>query len=77
MRRFPPPWAVERTAGGWSIRDANGIAVAFVYCVDGFQLENVGTYQPLTLDEGRRIARGIARLPDLLRSGRTQKSGPS
>ena len=64
-RRFPPPWRVDRTAGGWAVRDATGVTVAFVYCVDGFQLENVGTYK-LTLDEGRRIARGIARLPDLL-----------
>ena len=30
-RRFPPPWTVERTTGGWCVKDAGGFAVAFVY----------------------------------------------
>jgi hypothetical protein len=66
VRRFPPPWRVERAVQGWTVRDSNGVEVAYVYCDEGTIL-NVRTHQPLTFDEGRRIARGIARLPDLLR----------
>ena len=31
-RRFPPPWTVEETAPCFIVRDANGQALAFVYC---------------------------------------------
>jgi hypothetical protein len=33
-RRFPPPWSVEETAPCFIVRDANGQALAFVYCED-------------------------------------------
>ncbi len=33
-RRFPPPWTVEETAPCFIVRDANGQALAFVYCED-------------------------------------------
>ena len=33
-RRFPPPWSVEETAPCFIVRDANGQALAFIYCED-------------------------------------------
>jgi hypothetical protein len=62
-RRFPPPWTVARTAGGWSIIDATGQAVAYTYGRD--DATGVG-YAGLTVDEARRIAANMARLPELL-----------
>jgi hypothetical protein len=31
-RRLPPPWRAEKFSGGYVVRDANGFAVAYVYC---------------------------------------------
>src|SRR6516225_8111874 len=31
MRRFPPPWTVEKIAGGLKVIDANGQSLAYVY----------------------------------------------
>ncbi len=62
-RRFPPPWTVTRTRGGWQISDATGQPLAFVYGDDRSQ--GVGS-RALTVDEARRIALGIARLPELM-----------
>jgi hypothetical protein len=34
-RRFPPPWTFEEYRGlAYIVRDANGQALAFVYCDD-------------------------------------------
>ena len=63
-RRFPPPWRVRRTAGGYCVDTANGITVAYVYFAEGFRRHFDG--RALTDDEARRIAAGIARLPDLM-----------
>ena len=30
-RRFPPPWTVEQTPGGYKVKDANGQSLACVY----------------------------------------------
>jgi hypothetical protein len=30
-RRFPTPWQVEQTPGGYKVPDANGQALAYVY----------------------------------------------
>jgi hypothetical protein len=65
-RRFPPPWSVEETASCFIVRDANGQALAFVYCED--EPGRRATAKLLTRDEARRIAAGIARLPELLRA---------
>ena len=70
-RRFPAPWSARETPGGWKIVDANGVAVAYVYAVDERRRIALGN-DALTHDEARRIARGIARLPDLL--GRVSQS---
>jgi hypothetical protein len=31
-RRLPPQWPAEKLPGGYVIRDANGQAIAYVYC---------------------------------------------
>jgi Phage integrase family len=65
-RRFPPPWTVEETQPCFIVRDHSGQALAFVY----FEEEpgRRAAASLLTRDEARRIAAGIARLPELLRA---------
>jgi hypothetical protein len=70
-RRFPAPWRVDKIPGGHVVRDANGQALAYVYSrateVEAMQAK------VLTMDEGRRIATAIARLPELLGKGEPQQ----
>jgi hypothetical protein len=64
MRRFPPPWTVEKIPGGLKVVDANGQSLAYVYSretKDAAHIANV-----LTEDEARRIASNSAKLPSLL-----------
>ena len=62
MRRFPPLWTVEQIPGGYKVKDANGQSLAYVYGREtGADIANV-----LTMDEARRIASNIAKLPVLL-----------
>jgi hypothetical protein len=61
-RRFPPPWTVERIPGGYKILDAEGQSLAYVYDVAG----DASIGKTLTLEEARRIAANIAKLPELL-----------
>jgi hypothetical protein len=65
-RRFPPPWTVERQSTDcFAVRDANGLKLAVVYCRDDLTKWTFANSH-LTSDEARRIANGIARLPQLL-----------
>lgn len=64
-RRFPPPWRYERIPGGWRVHDGTGRPVAYVY---GDDAQHGAGSDKLTVEEGRRIAAQIARLPDLLKS---------
>lgn len=66
-RRFPPPWTVERTGGGYVAKDANGVTLAHVYCPHEGNAE-IWDSKHLTSDEARRIAKAIARLPEFLRT---------
>jgi hypothetical protein len=64
MRRFPAPWTVEALDGGFKIVDANKQAIAYVY--GHADPRDAATAKSLTLDEARRIAANIAKLPILL-----------
>jgi hypothetical protein len=63
-RRFPPPWRVDTIPGGYVVRDANGQALAYLYCRDNE--DEARQAKVLTKDEARRIAVNMARLPELL-----------
>lgn len=63
-RRFPAPWSVREIESAFAVADANGQAVAYVYFRrDPNEARQAGV---LLLDEARRIARGITRLPELM-----------
>jgi hypothetical protein len=63
--RFPLPWTAERIPGGYVVKDATGQALAYVYARETQAAADIA--HVLTTDEARRIARNIARLPELLK----------
>ena len=64
-RRFPTPWTAERIPGGYVVKDATGQSLAYVYARE--TRADADTAKVLTMDEARRIASNIAKLPELLR----------
>ena len=60
-RRFPPPWTVEQIPATYKVKDTNGRSLAYVY---GRETRADGTR--VTMDEARRIASNIAKLPTFL-----------
>jgi hypothetical protein len=65
-RRFPPPWTtVKASADSYQVRDANGVVLAWIFCRDDETRYSFGASK-LTSDEARRIANGIARLPEFM-----------
>jgi hypothetical protein len=64
QRRFPGPWRFEPIPGGYRVIDANGLALAHVYG----EPPNVIAISDkrLTNNEAEKIARLIARLPELI-----------
>jgi hypothetical protein len=74
-RRFPPPWTVEPLDGGFKIVDANGQTLAYVY---GYaDPRDAQIANALTLNEARRIAANIAKLPVLLGQARPDDEAES
>jgi hypothetical protein len=76
-RRFPAPWRVHRDGEKpFVVSDANGVPLAYVPCRD--DLQGIGfAHNHLTSDEARRIANGIARLPEFMaqRAGFNPRGG--
>ena len=60
-RRLPAPWIVEQIPGGFKVLDAAGQALAYIYARE--TPEDAGIAKVLTMDEARRIAANIAKLP--------------
>ena len=60
-RRFSPPWSVEETAPCFIARDANGQALAFVYCEDEPGRRATGKTRP-----GASLST-LLKLPELLK----------
>ena len=71
MRRFPPPWTVEKIPGGFKVLDTNGQSLAYVHGRES--KADADTAHVLTMDEARRVASNIAKLPQFLREARTLK----
>jgi hypothetical protein len=67
-RRFPPPWRVDKMPGGYVVRDATGQALVYVYS-RASEAEALQA-KVLTVDEARRIAINVAKLPGQSRPGR-------
>lgn len=67
QRRFPPPWTVDETHACFTVRDANGQALAYIYFED--EAGRRASAKLLTQDEARRIATNVAKLPYLLQGG--------
>jgi hypothetical protein len=63
---FFGPVHIHRDAGGpFVVSEAKGVALAYVHCRDDLQGIDFA-HNHLTSEEARRIANGIARLPELM-----------
>ena len=67
MRRLPPPWTIEELEAGFKVIDSNGQTLAYIY--GHADVRDAQVAKALTLDEARRIASNIAKLPALLGEG--------
>ena len=64
-RRFPPPWSIEERQESFTVTDANGQHLAYVYFED--ELQRRLSMKRLTRDEAFLIAMNIAKLPSVPR----------
>jgi hypothetical protein len=65
---------VEQIPGGYKVLDANGQSLAYVYGRE--TRANADTAKVLTMDEARRVASDIAKLPSfLMAQPQTEKDG--
>ena len=64
-RRFPPPWSVEDVGGSFVVKASNERPLVFIYYGDGAGRRSLARL--LSRDAARRIAAGIAKLPELLK----------
>ena len=65
QRRFPPPWTVEDIGGSFVVKASNDRPLVFIYYWDGVGRWSLARL--LTREAARRIAAGIAKLPELLK----------
>ena len=63
-RRFPSPWSVDNIGGCFVVKASNGQPLVFIYYGEGAARRSLARL--LTRDAARRIAAGIAKLPDLV-----------
>jgi hypothetical protein len=63
-RRFPPPWTVEDIGDCFVVKASNDRPLVFIYYGEGVAHRSLARL--LTRDAARRIAAGIAKLPDLV-----------
>ena len=66
VRRFPRPWIVEGNENCFWVSDADGKQVAYVYYDERPWGISRSSARRLTRIEALKIARNIARLPELL-----------
>ena len=64
-RRFPPPWSVDDIGGCFVVKASNNRPLVFIYYGEGVARRSLARL--LTRDAARRVAVGIAKLPELLR----------
>jgi hypothetical protein len=64
-RRFPPPWSIEEGTESFTVRDANGQALAYLYFEDEPQRQI--SMKRLSRDEAFLLAVNIAKLPSVPR----------
>ena len=60
-RCFPPPWTVQEIPGGFKVLDADGQFLAYVYGRESKADADIA--HVLTMDEARRIASQIGKVP--------------
>jgi hypothetical protein len=64
-RRFPPPWFIEDVGGCFVVKASNNRPLILIYYGEGVARRSLARL--LTRNAARRIAVGIAKLPELLR----------
>ena len=64
-RRFPPPWFVEDIGDCFVVEASNNRPLVFIYYGEGVVRRSLARL--LTRNAARRIAVGIAKLPELFR----------
>jgi hypothetical protein len=64
-RRFPPPWSIEEGTESFTVKDATGQALAYLYFEDEPQRQM--SMKRLSRDEAFLIAVNIAKLPSVPR----------
>jgi hypothetical protein len=63
-RRFPPPWTIKDIGGSFVVKASNERPLVFIYYRNDAGPRSLAKL--LTRDAARRIAAGIAKLPELL-----------
>ena len=66
IRRFPQPWSVRANDNCFWVEDADGKRFGYTYFAERTYGIGSGYGLQLTREEAWRIARNIAKLPDLL-----------